>query len=230
METLENKVIIYDDVCPLCKAYTAGFVKMGWLEKRSGFTDATPEMLAKIDLDRARHEIPLYDSATGEVHYGLDALFLILGNKMPVFKPLFRSRVFRAVLYQFYQLITFNRRLIAGSPSPASGFDCAPDVNIFWRSVFLVLMVGGGLFLAQPMFGFWGTELGWMPKTALYLHVTLLFLIFFAKKRLDWLGLWATVFFVNMVLLRVLPAVFGLPVLPFLLAIFMAVRRWKLVV
>ncbi len=230
METLENKVIIYDDVCPLCKAYTAGFVKLGWLEKRTGFTDAPPEMLANIDLDRARHEIPLYDTVTGKTHYGLDALFLILGNKMPVFRPLFGTRIFRWVLYQFYQLITFNRRLIAGSSSPASGFDCAPDVNIFWRSVFLFLMVGGGLFFAKPIIGLWATELGWVPKTALVLHGFFIFLIVFAKKRFDYLGLWATVFFVNMVLLRLLPTGFWLPVLPFLLAVFMMKRRWKLVV
>jgi predicted DCC family thiol-disulfide oxidoreductase YuxK len=229
MENLDNKIIVYDDVCPLCKAYTAGFVKMGWLEKRTGFTNAPPEMLAKIDLNRARHEIPLFDTETGETHYGLDALFLILGSKMPIFKPLFRNSIFRGILYQFYQIITFNRRLIAGSSAPTEGFDCAPDVNVFYRVFYICLMVFAGFFLGRPMLGWWATELGWIPKMALILHAILLFSIIFAKKRFDFMGHWATIFFVNMVLIRIFPVHFYLPILSFSWAIFMAIQRWKLV-
>ena len=142
---LDSKVIIYDDVCPLCKAYTRGFVSAGWLrpENRIGFAEAPAELLGRIDIDRARHEIPLYDRATGETIYGKEALFFILGEAIPVFKPLFRMGLFRVFIFGLYQIITYNRRIIANSRTPVNGFDCAPDFNGFYRWLYIGLM---GLF------------------------------------------------------------------------------------
>jgi predicted DCC family thiol-disulfide oxidoreductase YuxK len=141
MKTLAHKVIIYDDVCPLCKAYTEGFVRVGWLpvENRIGFSEAPASILNKIDMDRARHEIPLFDTETGETLYGKEALFYILGEEMPIFKPLFRLALFRAIVFCLYQIITYNRRIIAGSKKLEIGFDCAPDFNAFYRWLYIVL-------------------------------------------------------------------------------------------
>ena len=51
MKTLAHKIIIYDDVCPMCKAYTEGFVQLGWLplENRIGFSQVPKAILDKID-------------------------------------------------------------------------------------------------------------------------------------------------------------------------------------
>jgi predicted DCC family thiol-disulfide oxidoreductase YuxK len=142
MKTLAHKVIIYDDVCPLCKAYTNGFVNIGWLlpENRIGFSEAPIELLNKIDIERARHEIPLFDTETGETLYGKEALFHIIGAEMPVFKPLFSFPPFRFFIYILYQIITYNRRIIAGSKAPDCGFDCAPDFNPFYRWLYIGLV------------------------------------------------------------------------------------------
>ena len=77
---LENKVIVYDDSCPMCKIYTYWFVAVGLLkqENRVGFATASQEITANIDMDRGRHEIPLYDRDTGETIYGLTAMTLSL--------------------------------------------------------------------------------------------------------------------------------------------------------
>jgi predicted DCC family thiol-disulfide oxidoreductase YuxK len=141
MKTLAHKVIIYDDVCPLCKAYTEGFVRLGWLpvDNRIGFSEAPASILNKIDMDRARHEIPLFDTETGETLYGKEALFYILGEEMPIFKPLFRLAFFKAIVFCLYQIITYNRRIIAGSKKPDKGFDCAPDFNAFYRWLYIGL-------------------------------------------------------------------------------------------
>jgi predicted DCC family thiol-disulfide oxidoreductase YuxK len=141
MSTLTHKMIIYDDVCPLCKAYTNGFVQLGWLlpEHRLGFSEATEKILSQIDIDRARHEIPLYDTQTGETLYGKEALFFIIGEKIPVFKPLFKFSFFRILIHGLYQIITYNRRIIAGSKTPKTGFDCAPDFNAFYRWLYIGL-------------------------------------------------------------------------------------------
>jgi predicted DCC family thiol-disulfide oxidoreductase YuxK len=143
MNTLAHKMIIYDDVCPLCKAYTNGFVQLGWLlpNHRIGFSEATESILKQIDMDRARHEIPLYDTQTGETLYGKEALFFIIGEKLPLFKPLFQFNLFRIFIHGLYQIITYNRRIIAGSKPPKNGFDCAPDFNAFYRWLYIGLAV-----------------------------------------------------------------------------------------
>ena len=128
---LEHKVILYDDSCPMCKAYTQGFVQMGILtaEHRVGLAHAAPNYTTHLDLNRARHEIPLLDTQTGEVTYGMDALFTLIGYRFPVFMPLFRLPRFRALVYGLYQIVTYNRRVIAGCAPPRDGFNCAPDFN-----------------------------------------------------------------------------------------------------
>jgi hypothetical protein len=156
-KNLDSKVIIYDDVCPLCKAYTSGFVRAGWLlpENRIGFAEAPAELIRHIDTDRARHEIPLYDRVTGETLYGKEALFFILGEAIPIFRPLFRLRLFRAFIFCLYQIITYNRRIIANSRPPAKGFDCAPDFSAFYRWLYIGIMgMGAGLlfYSAAPSF------------------------------------------------------------------------------
>jgi len=158
MKTLSNKIIIYDDVCPLCKAYTSGFVNIGWLlpNHRIGFSAAPKELLEQIDIDRARHEIPLYDTQTKETLYGKEALFYILGEEFPLLKPLFRWRIFRFLIAGLYQIITYNRRIIAGSKAPAEGFDCAPDFNAFYRWVYISMATIVSIILvaiSTPNFG-----------------------------------------------------------------------------
>lgn len=205
MQTLDHKVIVYDDACPMCNAYTAGFVKAGWLKSRQGFASASPEVLSKIDLDRARHEIPLVDTQTGEVTYGLRALFLIIGERMPIFKPLFRSFWFRPMLYPLYQIITFNRRVIAGSGVPKTGLDCAPDVNLFYRWLYIGLAVLGsaGLSLSFVENG------GWAGSAFVFAQLVVLFGVFFVPKRLDFMGHWATAWLASALVASIIPGALG---------------------
>jgi len=78
MKATANKVILYDDHCPMCALYTRGFVKWGVLDQqnRVAFTEAgrllNPEAPAtQLDALRARHEIPLIDLAGGPTLYGV---------------------------------------------------------------------------------------------------------------------------------------------------------------
>ena len=156
---LENKVIIYDDSCPMCKVYTYWFVAWGFLapENRIGFATAPADITSHVDLDRGRHEIPLFDRSTKETIYGLAALTHVLGSRWTWLKPFFESRVFMWMFYPLYQIITYNRRVIAGCKAYC-GFDCAPDLNRFYRSVYL-LIAGiaissvGGLLVTVGGFG-----------------------------------------------------------------------------
>lgn len=225
MKTLETKVIIYDDVCPMCNAYTAGFVRLGWLKNRAGFATTPTETLQKIDLDRARHEIPLLDTHTGEVVYGLDALFLILGERMPFLKPIFGSPLFRAPLYQLYQIVTYNRRVIAGSRPAAFGFDCAPDVNLFYRWLYIGIAIAAASLLSWQALPFdvpFLITLGALFGTAATA-------IFLTRKKLDWVGHWATVALVTGLCLGILPAIEAIRWAVVGLAAWMFWRRWRIV-
>jgi predicted DCC family thiol-disulfide oxidoreductase YuxK len=227
MKTLRHKVILYDDVCPLCKAYTSGFVSLGWLlpEHRIGFSEAPPALLGRIDLDRARHEIPLYDTESGETLYGKDALFYILGEALPLLKSLFRSVVFRAVVFGLYQLITYNRRIIAGSQKPEQGFDCAPDFNVFYRLLYIGLMFGAVLLL-----GFDTTPMPDATSQQMLGALTgagLLRGLFFQnnRQRIGYYGHFATVLFLVALFARVLGwNAWTLLLLPVLAAYWLAKR------
>lgn len=226
MKRLVHKVLIYDDVCPLCKSYTNGFVQLGWLlpENRMGFSEAPESILSQLDLNRARHEIPLYDKTTNEVLYGKDALFFILGEQFPVLKPLFHFKPFRAIIFVLYQIITYNRRIIASTKSPEGCFDCAPDFNVFYRWLYIFIAFGLGI-VAQ--FSFF--------KNIDNQSLSILFVVFgsvilygLTKKgiilKTDYFGHLATVFLILCLLKLIFyTTLFHLPLL--LLGIILFVRR-----
>lgn len=224
METptkLGTKVIIYDDVCPLCKAYTSGFVRAGWLrpENRVGFAEAPSDLIEGIDIERARHEIPLYDRATGETIYGKEALFFILGEAIPAFRPLFRMPLFRVLIFCLYQIITYNRRIIANSQAPTHGFDCAPDFNGFYRWMYIGLMgMFSGLLLFQANLNFDG----WMSILTLLVGLAVLrgCLMGNFKAQTTYFGHLATVLFIFSFL------IFSLQSLPYVAPVVSTLSVW----
>lgn len=142
MATLTHKTLLYDGACPMCQAYSQGFVKLGTLtpQGRVSLMDADQATLAKVDIDRARHEIPLVDTQTGEVLYGVDALASIIGNMVPALATLSTKTWAKAPFRPLYSFISYNRRVIAGTGNSPCGRDYAPDFNLGWR---IALIVGG---------------------------------------------------------------------------------------
>ncbi len=120
---------VYDDVCPLCRGYTAIFSTLGWAD-RQAFSTIDDDALAALDMDRARHEIPLYDATTNTVRYGLDGILPILARRLVPLAPAIRAPITRRLLDRAYWLITYNRRhIVSSAPPPAGAVDCAPDHN-----------------------------------------------------------------------------------------------------
>jgi predicted DCC family thiol-disulfide oxidoreductase YuxK len=132
---LAEKVILYDDSCPLCQLYTEGFVRLGVLPRtgRVAFGQAPeqcPEVFETLDVARGRVAIPLIDRATGEILYGLDALFLLIGHQAAWLRPVLRQRGLKAVIWPLYRLLSYNRRQIAGCEPPVTPFDCRPAIAL----------------------------------------------------------------------------------------------------
>ena len=136
-----NKLIIYDDNCPMCAVYTKAFVATGMIEKnnRKNFSTIDPEILHKLDIEKCRNEIPVIDPETAEIWYGIDAIVEILRSKMPWVKKTAGVPPIRWILNRTYKLISYNRRVIVAAETQPGNFDCTPDFNYKYRALFLLL-------------------------------------------------------------------------------------------
>jgi predicted DCC family thiol-disulfide oxidoreductase YuxK len=139
---MSKRIIIYDDNCPLCSAYTTAFVKTGFIDKegRKDFSTIPPELLNKIDLHKSVNEIPLIDTQHNQVWYGIDALLEILGQKFPLIKTIGNIAPIKYLLQKLYKFISYNRRVIVAAPKK-EGFDCSPDFNVRYRLLFLFVFL-----------------------------------------------------------------------------------------
>ncbi len=81
MKTLENHTLIYDAECPLCNAYTQGFIKYKMLDinGRTAFQQFDFDNNTEIDKTKAANKIVLFNSETNEITYGLPSLIKIIG-------------------------------------------------------------------------------------------------------------------------------------------------------
>lgn len=140
MKTLHQHVIVYDQECPLCQAYTGVFVKSGMLatDGRLPFHELKAESYPQLDVARSRDEIALIDQTTGRVTYGIDSLFTIIGNSFPVLKPLFHLKSFHLTVRHLYFFISYNRKVIAPAPVFESEKSCTPTFNSTYRWAYII--------------------------------------------------------------------------------------------
>ncbi|TCD11497.1 DUF393 domain-containing protein [Pedobacter frigidisoli] len=139
MKTLQNHVILFDNECPMCYAYTKAFIKVGMLpgNGREAYQNMPIAICPLIDKQRAANEIALVNTANGEVTYGISSLFKIIGNAMPVFKPLFQFSPFIWIMTKFYAFISYNRKVIIPADVKEDGVQ--PSFKILYRIVYLLL-------------------------------------------------------------------------------------------
>lgn len=138
-----NKILVYDDICPLCAGYTQAFVKTGFLnkEERKAFSAIDVDFPAIINMDMGKNEIPLIDLQTKQVWYGVDALLEILDRKIPFIKSIGKIKPVNFLLRKLYKIISYNRRVIvAPAPKPVN-CDCTPDFNIRYRIAFMLFFL-----------------------------------------------------------------------------------------
>jgi predicted DCC family thiol-disulfide oxidoreductase YuxK len=136
---MKNKILVYDDNCPLCEWYSGLFVKYGFLKAdgRKPFSTLDDNLISKIDFDKSRNEIPLLDISTNKVLYGIDALLEILDQKIPFIKTTGNFAPLKWFLKRFYKLISFNRKVIVAKKCGAGTIDCSPDINYKYRFIFM---------------------------------------------------------------------------------------------
>lgn len=148
-----DKILIYDDDCPLCAAYTSAFVKSGLLTKegRQSFTAASPELLHNINWQRSKNEIPLLDPVTKQVWYGIDALLEILGQKCAFIKAIGRFKPVNWFLKKLYSFISYNRKVIVAVKTSPLKIDCTPAFNLFYRLLFMAIFLAANTLMIYPV-------------------------------------------------------------------------------
>jgi predicted DCC family thiol-disulfide oxidoreductase YuxK len=148
-----DKILVYDDACPLCVAYTGAFVKTGLLttEGRKSFSEASPELLHFINWQRSKNEIPLLDPVSKKVWYGIDALLEILGQKCPIIKAIGRLKPVNWFLRKLYSFISYNRKVIVAAKASPLKIDCSPSFNVFYRVLFLLVFLAANTLMIFPV-------------------------------------------------------------------------------
>ncbi|MES2268378.1 MAG: DUF393 domain-containing protein [Bacteroidota bacterium] len=138
MRTLQNHTILYDAECPMCKLYTNAFIQTGLLDKdgREAYQQLNDAACPMVDKQRAVNEIALINHETGEVTYGIKSLFKIIGNALPVFKPLFNFSPFVWLMSKVYAFISYNRRIII--PTHGDDFVVQPGFKLRYRVAYLI--------------------------------------------------------------------------------------------
>jgi hypothetical protein len=139
MKTLKNHTILYDAECPMCKLYTSGFAKTGMLEKQGvqPYQQMPGAFCPYVDQQRAVNEIAFVDTITGEVTYGIHSLFKVLGNAIPVFKPLFALQPFVWLMTKFYAFISYNRKVIIPATVSPDSAVLQPTFKLRYRLAYL---------------------------------------------------------------------------------------------
>lgn len=139
MKTLKNHVLLFDNECPMCYAYTQAFVKTGMLAQdgREAYQEMPQNICPLVDQQRAANEIALVNTETGEVTYGIQSLFKIIAHAMPFFRPLFVFSPFVYLMRKLYAFISYNRKVII--PVAVKGNSLQPTFKLHYRIAFLLL-------------------------------------------------------------------------------------------
>lgn len=140
---IDQYILVYDDKCPMCAAYTRLFVKTGILSNEGcqSFSTIDTGLFEKFDVERGKDEIPLVDTVSGKVYYGIDSLLEILNSKIPFIKSAGQFKPVYWFLKKLYKFISFNRKVIVAVKCSKGQFDCSPEFNYKWRSVFLMFFL-----------------------------------------------------------------------------------------
>ncbi len=136
-----DRILLYDDYCPLCSWYSGLFVKFGLLsaENRIPFSKADIEILTAIDIEKGKDEIPYFDRQTKVTLYGIDTVLEILGQRVPFIKVMGNFTPVKWFLQRLYKLISYNRKVIVARKCGTGRFDCSPAFNVFYRMLFMMI-------------------------------------------------------------------------------------------
>ncbi len=204
---LTHKLLIYDDACPLCEWYSQLFLKYKFLpaESRMAYSQMPIHLQSIVDVQRSCNEIPLVDTQSNEVLYGVDAIVEVLNNKLPFIKPIASIGFVNVLLKKLYKLISFNRKGIVAKV-PAKGIiSCTPSYSFLHKKLFISLCF---LLAAVFYYSVYASHVGGWGSTLFTCSGLLVLASIFTinKKILEGIQQWQIQLLICMVVL--LPAIY----------------------
>lgn len=172
MKTLQNQTLLYDEDCPLCNLYTAGFIKAGMMDKngRKPFEAVTENEAGFIDMNRAVNEIALVNHQNKTVIYGIDSLLTIIGHSFPWMKKIGTAEPIYFLLKKLYKFISYNRKVIIPNEEKEDNrIQCIPDFNFTYRYFYLIFAT---VITVLTLYKF-ASVLTLLPKTSMTREIAL---------------------------------------------------------
>lgn len=133
--------LLVDRDCPMCRAYGRAFVKYRLVDAEtiSYYQTLTDALSMRIDTERARNEIALYNTETGSTKYGVDAFISILAHDKPALRSFLNLAMVYAFLLYIYKFISYNRKVIYPIDSRIA-CTCDPDLNVTYRLFYITFV------------------------------------------------------------------------------------------
>jgi len=137
---MTSQKLLIDKDCPMCRTYARCFVKLNRLAKESiaPYQTIHEEDIKAINMERAKKEIALVNTSTGEVTYGLDSLIKIVTTENSIWNRILKSAIVHKPLNGLYHFISNNRTVIAVVKSAQGERECDPPVNIWYRWIYIL--------------------------------------------------------------------------------------------
>ena len=166
MKSLNNKIIVYDSNCKVCTSFRDVLLKSTAIpmEKVTAYKDLPPKETFKVDTSRFKNGMALVDTLDDDTLYGSEGVAYILSTEYRLVDLLLRSGIVFAIFNFFYNLIAYNRYLIA-TPRSAFACDCLPDKVLKYRLSYIFITV----FLSVLLTAWLG-----MSLATFFEHVTLI--------------------------------------------------------
>lgn len=159
---IKNSKLLIDKDCPMCKVYGVCFTKLGLVEKGTinPYQDIGNEIFEKVDKQKSRNEIALFNDKTNRTLYGVDALLEILFHNNLRLKALFSWTPIYYVIGILYSFVSYNRKVIYPTKATSGNRHCIPDLNIAHRSIYIILVAIITGFILNHFFVFISDYLG----------------------------------------------------------------------
>jgi predicted DCC family thiol-disulfide oxidoreductase YuxK len=136
MNAADTQLIVYDGNCYLCRTGAELVAAYNFIpgNRLIPFDKLDNDLQSKVDAGLFRSEMAVIDREKNETYYGIDAVLIVLSNKIPFLKRIRKGgRIYR-LLRLLYRTIALNRYILFPYPSTVK-CDCEPPHNRKYRLI-----------------------------------------------------------------------------------------------
>jgi len=140
MNTLENKLIIYDSNCRVCSSLRSAVLKLTKIPpaKIVAYKDLLPIQTEQVDADKFRNGMAVIDLQQGDTIYGSEGIAYIFSTEYKAISFLLRVPLFHRVFDFLYKTVAYNRYITA-TPKSSFACDCFPDRVLRYRISYIII-------------------------------------------------------------------------------------------